>query len=208
MTALLERKRGPRRFGDPTYELLELYPRQGEWTEADYFALPDRPGYELNDGYLERLPMPTEAHQLIGGELYRNLYAFAKEHRLGLVSYSGLRVRLWPGQIREPDVVFLRREKYDRRSQKYWAGADLAIEIISEDGEKRDRIEKFEAYAKAAISEYWIVDPEKERIEVFVLRGETYERTADLGRGDNAVSVALPGFKIEVDQVFDAALEE
>lgn len=208
MTALLEKKRGPLRFGEPTYALLDLYPRQGEWTESDYFALPDRRGYELNDGYLEQLPMPTEAHQLIGGELYASLRAFVKEHRLGIVSYSGLRVRLWPGQIREPDVVFLRREKYGSRTQKYWAGADLAIEIVSEGGEKRDRVEKLEAYAKARIEEYWIVDPESERIETMVLRGDTYERTGDLGRGDVLESVSLPGFSIAVDQVFDAAQEE
>jgi Uma2 family endonuclease len=186
-------------------EVLDLYPRQGHWTEADYFSLPDRPGYELNDGYLERLPMPTEEHQLIGGKLYRSLFAFAEQHNLGIAAYSGLRVRLWQGQVREPDVVFISRERYSNRGQKAWTAADLAIEIVSEDGEERDRVDKRLAYAKAGIPEYWIVDPFTQRIEILVLTEGKYHTHADLGRGDTAASITLKGFALPVSEIFDAA---
>jgi len=41
-------------------ELAELFPRQKEWTEEDYFALPDTNRYvELSEGRLIMPPHPT-----------------------------------------------------------------------------------------------------------------------------------------------------
>jgi len=46
--------------GTLTYEVAELFPRQGEWTEEDYLSLPETNRLvELSDGKLVVLPMPT-----------------------------------------------------------------------------------------------------------------------------------------------------
>ena len=54
-------------------------------------------------------------------------------------------------------------------------GADLAIEVVSEGAEARERdLETKRAeYARAGISEYWIVDPQESRITVLTLDGQT-----------------------------------
>lgn len=46
-----------------------------------------------------------------------------------------------------------------RRQDAYWTGADLAVEVVSEDDPGRDLITKRLEYAQAGIPEYWIVDP-------------------------------------------------
>ena len=49
-----------------TVEVAQLWPPQGQWTEADYFALPDTNRLvELSEGELIMPPHPTHTHQLI-----------------------------------------------------------------------------------------------------------------------------------------------
>ncbi len=55
-----------------TYDVAYLFPHQGEWTEADYWALPERQRIiELAEGRLCIPPMPTDSHQRI--EIYQLL---------------------------------------------------------------------------------------------------------------------------------------
>src|SRR5262249_40253765 len=83
-----------------TTELLPLFPRQGEWTEADYLALPDiNRIIELSEGRLVIPDLPTDPHQFASGELFAALRLFVRERGLGHVRYAPLRVRLWPGKI-------------------------------------------------------------------------------------------------------------
>src|SRR5436309_14861705 len=101
----------PRRNGQPTakpaWEVATLFPEQGDWSEEDYLALPGNRLVELSDGCLEVLPMPTTLHQWIVLYLCRVLDDFAYRGRLGVALPSPLRVRLWTGKFREPDVVFM-----------------------------------------------------------------------------------------------------
>jgi len=190
---------------EPEWEVARLFPPRGEWTEEDYLSLPSNRGVELSDGCLEFLPMPSELHQLIVGFLYRTLYAFAESHGLGLVLVAGIPIRLWPEKMREPDVVFLRWEKSELRREKFWDGADLAIEVVSPEGRKRDLETKREEYARAGISEYWIVDPEASVVHVLVLDGATYRAHGTFADDAQVTSSVLPGFAISASAIFAAA---
>ncbi len=110
-------------------------------------------------------------------------------------------------KFREPDIVYIRRERAEYRCQP--EGADLAIEVVSE-GEanrRRDLEIKPLDYAKANIPEYWIVDPEKKEITVLVLDGQTYRPHGIFGVDDTATSVLLSGFAVLARDVFVAAHE-
>ncbi|MBI5830145.1 MAG: Uma2 family endonuclease, partial [Chloroflexi bacterium] len=88
--------------------LVDFFPAAGEWTEADYYPISERGGIvELSNGNLEIASMPTEFHQLISLRLVTALFAFVTQLKLGQVRYSPLPVRLWPGKIREPDIIFM-----------------------------------------------------------------------------------------------------
>jgi Uma2 family endonuclease len=82
--------------------------------------------------------------------------------------------------------------------------------VVSEGEENRERdLEiKRREYAKAGIAEYWIVDPQEQRITVLVLDGQTYRVHGVFAPGDQATSVLLPGFAVAVDAVFAAAGDE
>jgi hypothetical protein len=55
---------------EPLWELAELFPEQGNWTEADYMRLPGNRLIEFSDRKVEFLPMPNQRHQEIVGFLY------------------------------------------------------------------------------------------------------------------------------------------
>jgi Uma2 family endonuclease len=88
--------------------------------------------------------------------------------KLGHVRFAPLPVRLCPGKIREPDLIFMSSVHSDRIG-KYWGVPDLSVEIISEGTGQKDREIKRNEYAKAGISEYWIVDPEAKNVELLRL---------------------------------------
>src|SRR5258705_11490817 len=114
-------------LGEPTWEVAYLFPAQGHWSEEEYLRLSTNRLLEFCDGTLEVLPMPTQWHQVIVLFLYRQLFQFVEPGGLGLVLVAPLRVKLWEGRIREPDLVFMLAAHKDRRGEKYWAGADLAM---------------------------------------------------------------------------------
>lgn len=181
----------------------ELYPPQGHWTERDYFALPDTNRYvELSEGRLIMPPHPTRSHQIAVEELYIRLHAFVREKELGEVHIAPLPVRLWPGKIREPDIFLLSKEHADRAGEKVYGVPDLVIEVLSAGTEEVDRGEKYLEYAKAGIKEYWIVDPDKHRIEVYILRGNVYQLWERFESGETVRSELLPGFEINVSEIF------
>lgn len=183
-----------------TWEIARLFPVQGQWSESDYLALNGNQLVELSDGKVEVLPMPTIMHQAISAYVYGVLLAFATAGDLGRVYFPPLRVRLWPGKFREPDVAFMRKERCERMGPRYWEGADLVVEVVSEGEEdrRRDLVEKREDYARAGIPEYWIVDPLEERITVLRLARKRYVVHGEFGKGTAATSHLLPGFSVDV----------
>ena len=197
----------PRR-GEPAWNVALLFPDQGAWTEADYLALDTNRLVELVDGYLEVLPMPIPLHQLIVQFLFKLLDAFVIAHVPGQVFVAPMPIRLQPGRFREPDVLYLRPERLtDLRRQP--DGAELAIEVVSEGAEARERdlVTKRQQYAQAGIAEYWIVDPESQQITVLTLDGQTYREHGVFGKGGRATSVLLSGFVVDVDAVLAAGQE-
>lgn len=91
-----------------------------------------------------------------------------------------------------------------RRQNRFWLGADMVVEIISPDNPERDTVTKRADYAEASIPEYWIVHPEEETITVLWLTGEVYVEHGVFRRGQQATSVLLQGFSVDVNAVLDA----
>src|ERR1700730_16910358 len=162
--------------GRPTWEVAYLFPAQGQWAEEEYLALSGNRMLELSRGCLEVLPVPTTSHQQLVAYLYGLLLRFVTERGLGTVLFAPLRVKVGRGKFREPDLVFMLTRHSNRIAEEYWDGADLVVEVVSDDHESRHR--DFEVkrrdYAKAGISEYWLVDPVEERIIVLRLARKNY----------------------------------
>ncbi len=185
-----------------TWEIAQLFPAQGHWSQEEYLALDTNHLIELSHGQLEVLPMPTQSHQLLVIALFELLRNFVREGQLGTVLLAPMRVQLWPGKFREPDILFMRSEHDDRRSDRFWEGADLVMEVVSPDDPERDKVTKRREYAQAGIPEYWIVEPVDSSISVLTLHGPEYSLHGKFVSGETATSVLLERFKVDVASVF------
>jgi Uma2 family endonuclease len=191
---------------EPTWEIAYLFPAQCAWGEEEYLALNANRLVEFSHGHVEVLVMPTELHQRIVLYLYRSLHAVVSASGLGMILVAPLRVRLWPGKYREPDVVFMLVQHADRRHDRYWEGADLVMEVVSDDDRRRDVETKRFEYARAGIPEYWIVDPSQNQITVLHLAGDRYVTHAECRLGTQAVSVLVPSFSVDVTAALSGQL--
>ncbi len=190
---------------EPTWEIAQLFPAQGHWSAEEYLALDTNHLIEFSHGQLEVLPMPTFSHQRLVAFLYRQLLRFVEEHSLGVVMFAPLRIRLWGGKYREPDLVFMAAEHADRLGEQFWEGADLVMEVVSPDDPQRDNVTKRREYAQAGIPEYWIVDPAAASITVLTLHGQEYALHGEFVAGEEASSVLLKGLRVDVENVFSEA---
>ncbi len=192
------------RRSEPAWDVALLFPNQGHWSEEEYLALDGNRLIEFSDGYIEVLPMPTTSHQIIVAWLYRLFDKFVTTKELGLVLFAPLPMRVRAGKYREPDIVFLANAHRGLIGEDFWEGADLVVEVVSDDAEsrRRDLATKRREYARAGIPEYWIVDPRQETITVLHLSAKRYSVHGTFPKGTMATSRLLPGLEVDVAETF------
>ena len=173
-----------------------------KFTHADLLLMPDDlKRREIIDGDMFTTPSPTWRHQLISGNI---LFAFLRHlevHSVG-IAVTHLDVILSDYDVVEPDLLFILNEHRNVIQDWIRGAPDLVIEILSPITEATDRGPKLKVYARFGIPEYWIVDPEKNAIEVYRLEERTY-RLAQIVQGQETLtSPLLPEFALEVGEVF------
>lgn len=189
--------------GEPAWEVATLFPAQGAWSEEDYLSLNTNHLVEFSHGRIEVLPMPTDMHQGIIGSL---LFIFGDATRRlgGKLLCAPMPLRIYPGRICEPDLLFLADANDPRRQNSYWTGADLVIEVVAPEDPTRDLVTKRNEYAQSGIPEYWIVDPQAETITVLRLAAASYVEHGVFHRSEIATSAHYAGLQAPVSDVLDA----
>ncbi len=137
---------------------------------------------------------------LLLGQLM-NVYVIS--NNLGFVGYEKIMISLTRNDY-EPDLCFFKTEKAKLFTDKQlrFPAPDLAVEILSESSQKRDRVIKFEDYQNHNVLEYWMIVPETKTIEQYILVDEIYE--LKLNSSDGFIeSLAVEGFKIPIQAIFD-----
>jgi Uma2 family endonuclease len=79
---------------------------------------------------------------------------------------------------------------------------DLVIEILSEGTRSKDLEVKKKIYARYAVPEYWIVDPETATVEVLLRSELGYVTAGTYGKSDSLSSPLLPELKLSLTEVF------
>lgn len=174
------------------------------WTYEDYLDFPDDgKRYEIVGGEVFVTPAPNIRHQDIVGWLFVRLYEHVERHGGGRVFVAPLDVVLSSTDVVEPDIVFVADADTDRITAANLQGPPtLAVEVLSE--ARHDRVRKRRLYAQFGVAEYWIVDPEGERVEVYRLDGQTYPTPTLLEAGTELSTGHLPGFSIDVAMLLAA----
>jgi Uma2 family endonuclease len=174
-------------------------------TYDDYCLLPDDgKRYEIIDGELFVTPSPRILHQIVVSQLLSELLTFAKKQGLGRVLAAPVDVVFSEFDVVEPDIVYISKQRASVMTEKNLQGApDLAIEVLSESTEKRDRTTKLKLYAKFGVNEYWIIDPYGPSAEIYRRVEEGLTLVAKLSAAESLTSPMLPGFSVSLRELID-----
>lgn len=168
----------------------------------EYNELPEGAKYQLIKGKIVEMPSPTETHQRILGDLFINVSTYVKNKNLGIVRFAPLDVHLDQENVFQPDMLFISNENRHIVKQTIYGAPDLVVEILSPSTAYYDWEEKKEMYAQYGVKEYWIINPEKQYIEIYKNKNLEFEMEVKIKKQGIVVSEVIAGFTFELADLF------
>lgn len=151
--------------------------KENVYTIEDIYALPDGERAELIDGAIYYMAPPSRKHQKISFTLSRIIADY--------IDQKGGACEVYPAPFAvflneddtnyvEPDIsVICDMSKLDSRGCN--GAPDWIIEIVSSGSRRMDYSTKLFKYRSAGVREYWLVDPDKDRIMVWYFETDNAE---------------------------------
>ena len=169
-----------------------------EWIEFCENTMDSRS--ELIDGELYMMASASARHQAVLGAMSARLHNYLRGKRCK--TYFMLDVRLEKNTVLVPDLIVVCDPR--RLTNHGCNGApDFVVEILSPSTASIDRHTKYKLYQQAGVPEYWMVDPVNNIVTVCRLVNGNYLSTI-LTETDTATITALPGFELNLSEVFTA----
>jgi len=171
--------------------------KQGEYTLEDYYDMPDERRVELIDGVIYDMATPSPIHQKLAMELSRPIEEYIRKKKGNCIVFGApvdTRILKDNKTMVQPDVmVVCDRNKLTHHGVE--GAPDLIVEILSPSTKRKDMTVKLSKYIEAGVREYWLVDPEKKKVLVYLSEEETLMEDLD---------VKLYGFEDQIPvMIFD-----
>ena len=176
-----------------------------EWTyERMRRELPPESRYELRHfNLIDMSPAPKPRHQEISSNLNDLFRAFIRKNNLGKLFFAPIDVHFAPGEVCQPDLVFIAKQQAQIVGESAIEGSPaLIVEVVSKGSVARDYIEKKEDYERFGVQEYWLVDPRNEVVLVYVLENSKYRLFSSAEEQDIVRSSVLAGFETNLKEIF------
>ena len=142
---------------------LVLHSAEANWDRERWDELPDDGNrYEIIDGVLYMSTAPSPFHQWISRQTQRLLYRQLDDRGLGITFDAPVGLFMPGSDPVQPDLMVLRPEDsgliLERRIETIPL---LLVEILSPSNPQHDLSTKRQAYARAGVSEYWVIRPQE-----------------------------------------------
>ncbi|MBO4360992.1 MAG: Uma2 family endonuclease [Eubacteriaceae bacterium] len=186
------------REAEAARDLYKLEPDVGKYTIDDYYAIPDDRRVELIDGEIYDMGAPTLVHQLIAGEIYRQLSNCAEEHGMEcipMIAPVDVQLDKDDKTMVQPDVLII-CDTGMIRNQVVYGAPEFVLEVISPSTRKKDNIVKLNKYCGAGCREYWLVDPANRKVLVYDFGSDLWAYNYTF---DDVVPVAISDGKCSID---------
>jgi Uma2 family endonuclease len=179
------------------------------YTYADYLKLATEERLELINGEIFRMGhSPNRMHQKIAVCITSKLFRFL-ENKTCEVYSAPFRVRL-SGSEKDEDVITVLQPDIcvvcdiSKLDDKGCLGApDIVVEILSPGNNRKELKNKFEVYEECGVKEYWIIHPSEKTFMKYTLDNEgKYVPSHLLTEGDEVTTPVLPGFVLDLEEVF------
>ena len=177
-------------------------------TYEEFLEWADGVRAEWVDGEVIVMSPTSDPHQSLMAFLGALFLHFVEARQLGRIFLPPFQMKLSSRPSgREPDLLFIARDKLDRLKRTFLDGpADLVVEIVSPDSQARDRGDKFYEYEEAGVLEYWILDQTRKRAEFYHLGNDGTFKLIDADENGVYQSKALEGLWLKVDWLWQDPL--
>jgi len=173
--------------------------RSKEWTVEDYLQLEEGLLAQLINGELIMSPAPTPKHQ----RALRKLSVFLDDYLEGEVFFSPIDLYIDDKNILQPDLVYISEGKANIITERGIEGVpDLIVEVISPSNAFIDRNTKRIKYLELGVTEYWIVDPANQTLEVYTPKNFDNPRLYLIKEG-NIRSLVSDKIDFDLAQIFN-----
>jgi len=185
----------------------DVRPTGVKLTYDDYVLFPDDGmRHELIDGEHYVTPSPNRKHQKVSGNLFLLIGSWLEQHPIGQVYYAPFDVVFSKFDVVEPDLLYMSNERATEvlTHANVQGAPEIVIEIGSPGTRKRDETIKRRLYERAGVTEYWIVDPERDVVRVYCRGGGEFDRPIEL-RSESAdvlTTTLLPGLNLPLTRIF------
>ena len=180
-------------FSTPKITVKELFDME---LEEGFF-------YELINGNIVKKQAPSPQHQKAVLKLSKIMDDYSIEKELGDVYISPIDVFFDRHNNTQPDVLFIKKDRNFIITKDGIQGhPDLIVEVLSPSTFRNDRTDKKDLYLRFGVSEYWIVDPKNQSIEVYCLENDAYKMVFFAIETGEIESKVLEGLKFEVSKIF------
>jgi len=146
-------------------------------------------------------------HQMILAKLYDQVAPFVLEHGLGLVLFAPVDVVFNERNALVPDLLLLSPEQVASAEKYLDSPPPLVVEVLSPSTRRRDELKKRRLYERFGVQEYWIADPDTDRVRVYrrPAPGEPFGKVLELAaeHGERLTSPLLPGLEVDLGAVFE-----
>jgi Uma2 family endonuclease len=146
--------------------------------------------YELIRGDLFVTAAPSPMHQRVSRRLQRQLEDYFHDRSMGEVFNAPVDVILTPGDVFVPDLIVV-ADPHHVSKRGIESAPLLAVEILSPSTRRVDRGIKARRYAELGVAHYWIVDPERKRLECRRLEAGDFRLVVE---AEGAITLAHPDF--------------
>lgn len=174
---------------------------KNDYTEEHYNQLPENAPFQLIQGKLVYMPSPFDIHQKVLGNLHFEFRLFLRENPLGEVRFAPLDVKFDKNNIFQPDLLFISNQRKHIIKNHIIGAPDLVVEITSRGTKTVDEKEKKEIYGKYNVLEYWIINTEKQYIEVFNNKKGKLKLTKKVTKTGLIPSNVLPNLSIDLKDI-------
>jgi len=166
-----------------------------------YYMPKDGHKYELVDGELVVSPA-SMYHAEIVIKIVRIIATYLDDHPIGKVYGDNVGLILPNGNLRSPDVSFVRTEKLPDGKSPLTFGElvpDLAVEVLSPGNSPRRVAQKIGEFLECGVPLVWLVDPQAQTATVFRSLSQTEHFKA---QDTITAEPILPGFACLVSRFF------
>ena len=183
-----------------------------QYTYADYYGWNFEERVELIKGKVFPFGVtPNQLHQWIAGKIHFQLGNFLRK-KPWKVFFAPFDVRLPRKSNNDEDIITVLQpdlcvicDKAKLADIRGCLGApDIVVEILSPSNSTKELKYKYEVYEEAGVKEYWVVFPQEKTMLVYTLVNGSFTSSRLMVAGDVVTSSVLPGFSMDIEELFGA----